>query len=123
LKETTRLTPFAGLTKTARAELDLGCQLNFFSYPENSTRYRSFMTSPAAECTLGRSKNPKCGPAAIDRRPPGKVTDAPDLAIGPGADIILGQENYRSFLDIYDLVGRIAGLAANNPGPGASHER
>jgi hypothetical protein len=34
-------------------------------------------------------------------------------------------ENYRSFLDIYDLVGRSskAGLPAGHPDAGMSHER
>jgi hypothetical protein len=43
-------------------------------------------------------------PATGGQRSPGKVTDEPDLAICPGRNIIVRQENYRSFLDIYNLV-------------------
>jgi hypothetical protein len=56
----------------------------------------------------------------------GKVTGAGRFAIGPGADIIGKQENYCSFLDIYDRAGHSAAWSGREiilAGRGLSHGR
>jgi hypothetical protein len=97
--------------------------------PEQFKGYRLFMTPPGPECTSSEPEKhqvwPNCdSPANRSTRLPGKITERPGFAFRQRADIILKLENYRSFLDICDLVRRSfrAGQAAKRPGSGGGYE-
>jgi hypothetical protein len=58
------------------------------------------------------------------RRAAGKVTGEPDLQSATGRISSSKLENCRSFLDIYDLAGRLSeSLWSKAPGADMSHER
>jgi hypothetical protein len=59
------------------------------------------------------------------RRAAGRVTGEPDLQSATGRISSSKLENCRSFLDIYDLVGRLSEIIMeqSTPGTGMSHER
>jgi hypothetical protein len=104
-------------------------QRNFYSNRGKSAGVGHLWHLPDQNAPTGNSKNQWCdltaiGPAIPARGSAGKVTGRARFAIWPGTDIIVKLENYRSFLDIYDLVGdRHCCRAAQRPGGGMSHER
>jgi hypothetical protein len=93
------------------------------------------MTSREAECTCKETEKHKVWPNGD--RCGGRCDAGAQFALqGPGCrhgrfairrqpGIIQKIENYRSFLDIYDLVWAAAAdrLVAKRPGPDMSHER
>jgi hypothetical protein len=87
------------------------------------------MTSPGSECTCAELEKRQVWPnddiSAYQCGSTGKVTGEPDLQSARGRISSLKPENYRSFLDIYDLAGDLFEPVWRRSAPGAdmSHER
>jgi hypothetical protein len=92
---------------------------NFFLSPDNSTGIGAFYDISRSGMHLGELEKRQVWPSGDmppnPRRSTAKVTLNGRFAIRPRADIIRKQENYCSFLDIYDRVGRSAARQGNCP--------